>query len=413
MGRLVYSAMAIALTVCGVNPPAANAAPLSTSELRNLYFENAFFVQNDGSGNCIPPTVLSGSETAEKVFNYFISKGLTPPQVAGIMGNLQAESGMNPRRVQDKQGQPRSPDSDVMKLDGKTGYGLAQWTFPARQNALHAAAVAAGTQDSDLLVQLEYLWSELNGEFKSTVLEPLLSTSDYRQASNIFLLEFENPKNEGPKVQNERASLSLGFLTQYGSLSAAANQGTPSDDTGATVVLSTCAGSGDNNTVIAGYSLPVTDKIYEDKKAYFAADHHLKKDGSPSPGADIPLPTNTLIYSMSDGVIKKAPNGSVGRSGGYGLGVTVDAGNGVTFIYGHGTDGGSYPGAKEGDRVKAGQPIMHSGNTGSSTGPHLHISIVIDGQQRCPQTFFAGIANKKIPDVKSLPASGCSSGDRL
>lgn len=366
-----------------------------------------FNVEDNFQKDCAPTANLTGSEITEKVFNYFLTKGLTAPQAAGIMGNLQEESGINPRRVQDKPGQPRSPDSDVITLDGKTGFGLVQWTSLGRQQGLRVASQAAGTKDSDLTVQLEYLWKEMGtSEFKDNGFERLKASQDVREITSIFMLSFERPEVKTQAAQDRRAALSLAWLAKYGSSVADPT----AVNSGPTVVTDFCGGSG-LATVTSGFSLPVTDDFYEDNRQAFLEDHHLRKNGSQFPAADIPMDENTLIYTMSDGVVEKAPAETIDK--GYGLGVIINAGNGIKFIYGHGTDGGAFPGAKQGDTVKAGQPIMHSGNTGKSTGPHLHLEIRVGSQLKCPQSFFESIYNKKVLPVESLPNEGCSSGDRI
>ena len=61
--------------------------------------------------------------------------------------------------------------------------------------------------------------------------------------------------------------------------------------------------------------------------------------------------------------------------GGFGLGVVIDHGGGVTTWYGH----NSRLLVKKGDKVVRGQAIANSGNTGVSTGPHLDFRIKING----------------------------------
>lgn len=162
---------------------------------------------------------------------------------------------------------------------------------------------------------------------------------------------------------------------------------------GAQSIASTTSG----NPIVGGYTLPLDKKWYDENKNWFTKPHH------DYPASDIPVPTGTNVYSMTAGTIIKAPN-----EGGYGEGVTIDAGGGIVFTYGHGSDGGSVEGAKQGDTVAPGQLIMHSASTGQSTGPHLHLELDIDGQEHCPQTLFVGIVEGTVPDVKSLPTSGCS-----
>ena len=87
-------------------------------------------------------------------------------------------------------------------------------------------------------------------------------------------------------------------------------------------------------------------------------------------GIDIAVPIGTPVKTISSGTVFKA-----GTSKGYGYAVFVDHGmiNGkhVTSEYGH----LSKINVKIGDKIKAGTEIAKSGNTGYSTGPHLHITI--------------------------------------
>ncbi len=70
--------------------------------------------------NCItgaaPVTELIGKDNREKIWNYFMTKGLTKEQTAGVLGNLQAESGFNPGRQESEKTWPNG------------GYGIAQFT---------------------------------------------------------------------------------------------------------------------------------------------------------------------------------------------------------------------------------------------------------------------------------------------
>ncbi len=128
-----------------------------------------------------PTTPLTGADYAQKIFNFLISKGLTKIQAAGIMGNIQAESGFNPN------------------LEEKTnraskGFGIVQWTF-GRRTALESAARAAGVPASDLTFQLNYMWQELTTSYKSKVYEPLKSSTSLEQATYIWLEHYEIPAN--------------------------------------------------------------------------------------------------------------------------------------------------------------------------------------------------------------------------
>lgn len=88
-------------------------------------------------------------------------------------------------------------------------------------------------------------------------------------------------------------------------------------------------------------------------------------------GIDIGVPVGTPVKSIADGTVVAANGGMRG----YGNGVFIDHGmiNGKRVVseYGHLN---SFE-VKVGDKVKAGQIIAKSGNTGISTGPHLHLTI--------------------------------------
>jgi len=86
-------------------------------------------------------------------------------------------------------------------------------------------------------------------------------------------------------------------------------------------------------------------------------------------GIDFAGELDTDIYAAGDGVVK-----SVQYSSGYGLCITIQHSNGLSTIYGHLNDAV----VKKGDVVKASQKIGLLGNTGVSTGPHLHFEIKVN-----------------------------------
>ena len=84
-------------------------------------------------------------------------------------------------------------------------------------------------------------------------------------------------------------------------------------------------------------------------------------------GVDFAVPTGTPIFAAKDGKVLEAGNG-VTWGGSYGNAVIIDHGDGVRAIYAH----LSSLACKKGDTVTEGQEIGKSGNSGNSTGPHLH-----------------------------------------
>ena len=96
-------------------------------------------------------------------------------------------------------------------------------------------------------------------------------------------------------------------------------------------------------------------------------------------GVDFGVPVGTLVRAVADGVVRRASSDSVsGRL------VLLDHGSGVSTVYGH----NDALLVSEGDRVEKGQVIARSGNTGRSTGPHLHYETRVRGEAVDPQKFL-------------------------
>ncbi|MCK9858053.1 M23 family metallopeptidase [Paenibacillus sp. ATY16] len=85
-------------------------------------------------------------------------------------------------------------------------------------------------------------------------------------------------------------------------------------------------------------------------------------------GIDFAVPQGTDVYAAEAGVVIVAQTWS-----GYGNAIIIDHGNGLWTLYGHLRNGGIM--VEKGQTVKKGEKIGESGNTGNSTGPHLHFEV--------------------------------------
>ena len=96
---------------------------------------------------------ISGSDTAQKVWNFFTSIGYSKAATAGVLGNLYQESTVNPKSNADK---PNSPAA-----------GIAQWenykNKTSRWKSLYDYAASKGKKWTDLKSQLEFIDKELHG----------------------------------------------------------------------------------------------------------------------------------------------------------------------------------------------------------------------------------------------------------
>ncbi len=180
----------------------------------------------------------------------------------------------------------------------------------------------------------------------------------------------------------------------YGSMLDAAGQADADPGTGTGTGMVTGCPTGD--LAVAGdYALPVERRWYDEHPEWFTKPHH------DYPAADIPVPTGTPLYAITNGVVISTPT-----SCRCGIGVIINGDDGAQYTYCHGLPGSHT--VATGDQVEVGQHLMDSASTGNSTGPHLHFAIKVDGTARCPQALLVSIADGAPVTPGSLAASGCS-----
>lgn len=109
-------------------------------------------------------------------------------------------------------------------------------------------------------------------------------------------------------------------------------------------------------------------------------------------GVDIPAPRGTKIKAPADGVVI-----FVGRRGGYGKLLVIDHGNNYKTVYGHlhAFD------VEVGDRVRKGDYIGEVGNTGRSTGAHLHYEVKLNDVAVNPVSYFRSV-DERIKDYEEV-----------
>jgi murein DD-endopeptidase MepM/ murein hydrolase activator NlpD len=96
-------------------------------------------------------------------------------------------------------------------------------------------------------------------------------------------------------------------------------------------------------------------------------------------GVDIIAPENTPVHSSGNGVVE-----FVGNQGSFGLLIIINHGHGYQSYYGHLNSAT----VRINNEVKRGQLIAYSGNSGLSTGPHLHYEVAYNNKKLDPVRFF-------------------------
>ncbi len=168
---------------------------------------------------------IKWSTTEQALYTFFKGKGLNDNGIFGLFGNLYAESGMNPKNLQNS-GEKRlgfTDDAYTAAVDNGTygnfvkdsaGYGLAQWTYYTRKQGLLDYARSQGASIGDLQAQAEFLYKELSTGYKS-VLSVLMTACSIREASDAVLLHFERPADQSDSVQKKRASYGEEYAALY------------------------------------------------------------------------------------------------------------------------------------------------------------------------------------------------------
>ena len=169
--------------------------------------------------------MLTETKNAKKIWNFLKAAGLNDQGAAGLMGNLYAESGLSPNNLQNsfekKLGYTDAAYTEAVDNGSYTnfvkdgaGYGLAQWTFYTRKEALLNFARDKEKSVGDLEGQLDFLLYELETSYQS-VLTTLKTAEDVTAASNAVLLEFERPADQGEAVKRQRAQYAQDYYDLY------------------------------------------------------------------------------------------------------------------------------------------------------------------------------------------------------
>lgn len=141
------------------------------------------------------------------------------------MGNLYAESCLLANNLQNTGNRSLSlSDEEYTKavdngsyvnfVRDAQGYGLAQWTFWSRKEALLTYAKETSASIGDLTMQLDFLLYELRTSF-AMLYATLLLTQSVREAAVAVLLQFERPADMGTLVQDQRTAYAQTFYDKY------------------------------------------------------------------------------------------------------------------------------------------------------------------------------------------------------
>ena len=161
----------------------------------------------------------------EFLWKFFLGKLCNAYGVAGLMGNLNAESNLIAANLEmskrtrlgyTSKSYTEAVDSGAYKSFATdwAGYGLAQWTDSTRKKNLLAYARRTSASIGNRKMQAEYLMSELETRF-TAVLSILKNAKSVREASDAVLLRFECPADTSESIRQRRAAFGDSYYQKF------------------------------------------------------------------------------------------------------------------------------------------------------------------------------------------------------
>ena len=333
------------------------------------------------------PDIGGISDNAQAVWAFFTGSGFSKECTAGIMGNLQQESGLDPNSHQS---------------GGGKGRGIAQWSVgESRHNGLIEYAKSKGKEWTDLQCQLEWIVKELNDDWIKKVIvqkagsyEAWKTMTDINKACDIFEEAFERA---GKPMMEKRYQYAKQFYDKLAN-STGTDPGTgtlpPLEEASFEIETLSLAQPATNSNArtgeIFGWPLPGISKV---SSKFGPRTPPCAGASSYHGGIDIGAASGTPIMSYAAGTVVQnvAWNKSAGNY------IKIDHGNGVCSRYLHMVQPSPLA---VGTQVAAGQEVGKVGNTGVGTGAHLHFEIHINGEKVDPLLYVnPGGGTKDNPSI--------------
>ncbi len=350
------------------------------------------------SSSCGPCPIggLSGvlpvnGENAERVFKFFLSVGYKPEWAAGIVGNMIAESGVEPQRLQGTASGTITPAAQAR--GSSLGWGLVQWT-PAKK-IIDSVGV---DKADDMGVQLDFLYKQLEGQVseynEKAAGDQLKQTTTVEDAAKIFMTEYERPKDQSASAQEKRASLARGVFDKYSGISSPTGGGNSS--------TSSCGGQGGGGVAtVDGFTFPlkttksvITTGNEVGAKWCYEAQSNCHHDYN---AADIMVPAGTIVIAAKDGEVVSA-NDDDGKCG---SSVQIQDSTGQIYYYTHMAYGSIK--VTKGQQVTAGTEIgLVSANQHCNSSPHLHFDMPAPPASRRPSCSGAACKSYSFLEVQPI-----------
>ena len=153
----------------------------------------------------------------EKIWEYLLGMTWNEYGTAAIMGNLMAESSLNPKCATGTKNPNYVTDAREGYVDfvhDGVAFGLAQWCYWSRKEGLLNLAWELGWQLDSLELQLKYLYQEMSQKYKS-VWNAVKEAKDIRTPTEVIMLKYEKPANTSDAAKDKRVKYAQQFYDRY------------------------------------------------------------------------------------------------------------------------------------------------------------------------------------------------------
>lgn len=199
--------------------------PIGGVKEGNLYFKNGRCFRAKAFSEISDTDTANANtgETARQVWSIAKAYGLSDIAAAAILGNAQAESGVNPANLQGSYEKSLDFTDDSYTdavnngqynnfVHDSAGYGLFQFTYWSLKQDLYNEAKSRGVSISNTKLQMDVMISQIKS---SGVFDKINKALTVKEASNIFMLQYERPANQSVESQNKRAGYSQQFYDKF------------------------------------------------------------------------------------------------------------------------------------------------------------------------------------------------------
>jgi hypothetical protein len=167
---------------------------------------------------------ISVSMTEKEIWDVLMKEFNNAYGVAGLMGNIKAESNLRSTNLQQTYEKKLgfTDDTYTEAVDNGTydnfvkdsaGYGLVQWTWWSRKESLLNYANSIGHSIGSCRMQVDFMIDELKKY--NIVYATLKNATSVREASDVVLMQYERPADQGEAMQIRRANYGNEFYNKY------------------------------------------------------------------------------------------------------------------------------------------------------------------------------------------------------